>query len=104
MLYNPGGTPVTQSSVDFKVEILDAAGTCVLYSENHPAQNLSNSKGGFSLEVGSGAGAQNFLQGTTVLGWKVFENSGVATGAFAGCAAPGVTMNAGDDRLIRVSY
>ena len=80
--------------MDFKIEILDKAKTCVLYSELHNA-DLSSAKGGFSLEIGSGSSPQNFLQGTVVLGWRVFENRGVATGAFTGCALPGVTMNAG---------
>jgi hypothetical protein len=102
-LFQPGGAPVTQSSVDFKIEILDKNATCVLYSEEHLGQNLSNSKGAFALEIGSGTSIQNYLQATTSLGWGVFANSGVASGAFAGCAA-GVTMNAGDERLIRVSY
>jgi hypothetical protein len=102
-LYNPGGTPVTQASVDFKIEILDKNATCVLYSEEHLGQNLSNSKGLFALEIGSGTSAQNYLQATTSLGWRVFANSGVASGAFAGCAS-GVTMNAGEERLIRISY
>jgi hypothetical protein len=102
-LFNPGGTPVSQASVDFKIEILDKNATCVLYSEEHLGQNLSNSKGAFALEIGSGTSTQNYLQATTALGWQVFANSGVASGAFAGCAA-GVTMNAGDERLIRVSY
>jgi hypothetical protein len=102
-LFNPGGSPVTQTSVDFKIEILDKNATCVLYSEQHLGQNLSNPKGTFALEIGSGTSVQNFLQATTTLGWGIFANPGVNSGAFAGCPA-GVTMNAGDERLIRVSY
>jgi hypothetical protein len=102
-LFQPGGAPVTQSSVDFKIEILDKNKTCVLYSEDHFAQDLSASKGGFSLEIGSGLNSQNYLQGNTVLSWQVFSNTGVASGAFGGCPG-GVTMNPGEERFIRVSY
>jgi hypothetical protein len=102
-LFQPGGAAVTQASVDFKIEILDKNKTCVLYSEDHPAQNLSDSKGGFSLEIGSGTSAQNYLQGNTVLSWQVFANTGVASGAFGGCPG-GVTMTPGEDRFIRVYY
>ncbi len=104
-LYLPTGAAVTQSSVDFKLEVLDKNGTCVLYSEEHLAQNLANSKGGFALEVGSGSSKQNLLQGTAALGWRVFENTGLSTGTFpGGSCIGGVTMSAGESRLIRVSY
>ena len=102
-LYLPSGAAVTQPSVDFKIEILH--GTCVLYSEEHLAKNLSTTKGGFALEVGSGTTPQNLLQGVPALTWRVFENTGVNTGTFpGGSCVGGVTMNPGDSRSIRVSY
>ncbi|MGE4132327.1 MAG: hypothetical protein AB7F86_11865, partial [Bdellovibrionales bacterium] len=103
-LYQPNGQPVLQNGVHFKVEILDAAESCVLYVEDHMNQDLSVTKGGFSFEVGGGTSIQNNIDnGTspTALSVKVFQNDG-ATGAFPGCG--GVTNNSGDNRVIRVSY
>ncbi len=104
VLYNASGAAIVQSSVDFKIEILDADETCVLYSEMHTA-DLSGSKGGFSLVIGEGNSRQNHLDAGSPndLSWKIFENSGVATGGFTGCPA-GVTLASGSLRKIRVSY
>src|SRR5690606_15799042 len=67
--------------------------------------DLSGSKGGFSLVVGEGNPRQNHLDAGSPndLSWKIFENSGVATGGFFGCTA-GVTLASGSLRKIRVSY
>ena len=103
-LFNPYGTPVTQGSVNFRLEVWDKNGTCVLYSEVHAGQNLSATKGGFSLEIGKGSSIANNIDSgaPTVLSSKVFENPG-AVAPFAGCA-PGVTLASGDNRAIRVYY
>jgi hypothetical protein len=103
-LFNPGGTPVLNSSVNFKVEILDPSSTCVVYSENHLAQDLSASKGGFALEIGKGSSKSNLLDSGSpaALTSKVFLNNG-AVAPFAGCAG-GLTLNSGDSRVLRISY
>jgi hypothetical protein len=103
-LFNANGTPVLNSSVAFQLEILDASGSCVLYSESHLAQDLSASKGGFALQIGQGSSKVNNLDGASpnALSSKIFQNSG-ATGAFTGCAA-GVNLNPGDNRVVRVKY
>jgi len=69
---------------------LDPAATCVLYSEEHLAVDLSATKGGFSFLLGTGTSAANALEGGSVFDSKLFENSG-ATGAFTGCV--GVTLS-----------
>lgn len=48
-LYNPNGTPVTAASVNFRVEVLNAAENCVLYSEVHNGQDLSKHRRCLSL-------------------------------------------------------
>ncbi|MBX3023272.1 MAG: hypothetical protein KF799_16480, partial [Bdellovibrionales bacterium] len=101
-LYDSTGTAILNSSVHFRVEIRDKAGLCVLYSELHNAQNLSDTKGAFSLLIGSGSSPQNFLSGTSTLDAAVFKNPG-AVPAFTGCAS-GLTMTTGDERVIRVYY
>jgi hypothetical protein len=103
-LYTAAGTPVTNSSVNFKIEIMDKNSTCVLYSESHLAQDLSATKGGFALEIGSGSSKQNLIDAGSpgALSSKVFLNSGVVA-PFAGCAG-GVTLSSGDARVIRILY
>jgi len=102
-LFQSNGLPVTNGSVDFKIEILDPAGACVLYSEDHLAQDLNASKGGFALEVGSGANGHNAVANTATLGWSIFANNGATTIQDGSCGGT-VTFNPGDQRLIRVSY
>ena len=101
-LFNADGTTVTNASVNFKIQIYDAAGTCVLFSEEHLGQDLSSSKGGFALQVGAGSSQTNFLEGTANYDLKLYVNSGVVAG-FSGCVT-GVTMNPGAARVVRVSY
>jgi hypothetical protein len=106
-LFQPNGQPVSNSVVGFRVEVLDPAAGCVLYSEQHLGKDLSVSKGRFSFELGRGISRQNFIGGGVgaplgSLTVAVFRNGG-ATGAFNGCAG-GVTLAAGSERLVRVSY
>ena len=101
-LFLPTGQVVTQSSVNFKVELMDKSATCVLYSEEHLAQNLQQSRGGFSFLLGSGSSKANNLQGGSTFSWQLFYNSG-AVAPFTGCAG-GLTLASGAERVIRVSY
>src|SRR3954470_4675359 len=64
-LFAPGGTPVTSSSVNFKVQVLDKNATCVLYEESHLALDLSHTNGDFSFDLGSGTSRTNFVSGTS---------------------------------------
>ena len=101
-LFNSSGTPITNSNVNFKIEVYDKSATCLMYSEQHLGVDLSTTKGAFSLIIGSGTSMTNVLEGTTAFDSKLFENPG-AVAAFTGCPS-GLTLNAGDTRLIRVSY
>ena len=101
-LFNASGTPITAPSVAFKLELLDKNAACVLYTEEHLAQNLGPSKGAFSLQLGGGTSPLNHLQGGTSFSHGLFLNSGV-TPPFTLCPT-GVTFASGDSRLIRVSY
>ncbi len=102
-LFLPSGLPVTNASVDFRLEIWDKGATCKLYEETHNAQNLSQTKGGFSLQLGEGTAATNFVSGGGDLTWQVFANPGAPNTVVTGCVG-GVLLLPGDDRLIRVYY
>lgn len=101
-LFAPGGSPVTSSNVHFKVQVLDKAGTCVLYEEEHASVDLSSTNGDFSINLGSGTAKQNFVDSSAILKNNVFRND-VNLGAFTGCAG-GLTFTSGDARLIRVMF
>ncbi len=102
-LFLPSGLPVTSASVDFRLEIWDKGATCKLYEETHSAQNLSQTKGGFSLQLGEGTAVTNFVSGGPDLTWQVFANPGAPNTVVTGCVG-GVLLLPGDDRLIRVHY
>ncbi|MGE0171045.1 MAG: beta strand repeat-containing protein [Nocardioides sp.] len=95
------GTPLLNSSVNFRFELYDKNGTCVLYSEEHLGVDISTSKGRFSLTLGRGSNRQNYLESSAAFTSRLFHNDGVAQ-VFTGCA--GVTLSSGDERLIRVHY
>jgi hypothetical protein len=101
-LFDSRSQAITNNHVNFKIDIWDKNASCLLYSEQHLAVDLSATKGAFSLIIGNGTSAVNELEGTAAFDVKIFENSG-ATGAFTGCAS-GVTFSSGDSRLIRVWY
>jgi len=102
VLLNPSNQPITSNAVSFRLEIWDKNATCMLYSEVFNNVDLSTSSGAFSLKIGSGSSPVNRLSGGTSFSNSLFVNSG-ATGAFTGCSS-GVTLNAFDQRLLRVSY
>ncbi|MGE3680652.1 MAG: hypothetical protein AB7G93_02925 [Bdellovibrionales bacterium] len=95
------GAPLLNSSVNFRFELYDKNGTCVLYSEEHLGVDISTSKGRFSLTLGRGSNRQNYLESSAAFTSRLFHNDGVAQ-VFTGCA--GVTLSSGDERLIRVHY
>ncbi|HMN67703.1 MAG TPA: hypothetical protein PKC28_04110, partial [Bdellovibrionales bacterium] len=102
-LFEANGQPVANASVDFRLEILDRNNTCVLYRETHLSQNLSQSSGRFSLQVGAGSGPENLIDSIanpTVLSAKIFENPGFVP-AFTGCVA-GVALAPGDQRNVKI--
>src|SRR6185312_8087072 len=99
-LFNPNGTAIVQSGVSFKLEVYDAGATCVLYSEEHLSQDLSSSKGAFSLQLGGGSSAVNNMGGSGFTS-SIFLNG--VTKTPTGCGSP-ITFNAGDVRLVRVYY
>lgn len=92
-----GTVPVEASSVDFTLEIYDAGGSCLLYSETHSAVNMSTSLGYFSLSLGNGTVVSD-------------PNSAGATGVFnnssaLNCQGGGTTGPiANAPRLLKVSY
>ncbi|MGE3680658.1 MAG: beta strand repeat-containing protein [Bdellovibrionales bacterium] len=101
-LFQANGTAVTNSNVNFRFELYDKAGSCVLYSEEHLGVDLSQSKGRFSLTFGKGTNPQNLLESSTAFSARLFQNDGVPQ-VFTGCPG-GVTLSSGDERVIRVHY
>ena len=53
-ILSPNGTPLENSSVNFRFTILDSAGTCALYVEDYSNINMTGSSGVVSITLGSG--------------------------------------------------
>ncbi|MBX3023001.1 MAG: hypothetical protein KF799_15100, partial [Bdellovibrionales bacterium] len=101
-LFDSTGAPVTSTSVNFKLQVLDKNAACVLYEEIHLGVNLSQTNGDFSLDLGSGTSGVNNTNGTAVLDPSIFRNDRSLT-AFTGCPS-GLIFASGDERLIRVQF
>ena len=101
-LHQPNGDALTASSVRFHLELWDAANSCRLYAEDHAGVDLSATTGRFSLVLGAGSGARNYVSNSNALDAAVFANPGV-TPAFTGCPS-GVSSADGDIRNLHVSY
>ena len=99
-LFHADGTPIKQTGVNFRVSIYDATDACVLYREDHLAEDLSASNGHFNLILGHGTSVANNVDGATTLDAAVFTNPGITT--VTGCGS--VTLNPGDARLVHVQY
>ena len=102
-LLNADGSPLTQSNINFHLDVYDAAGLCVLYSENHQGENLSSTAGHFNLILGDGTSIVNNVGAAGALDVKVFSNRGATPVANCG-ARTSVPLGAGDLRLVRVTY
>ncbi|MBX9766882.1 MAG: hypothetical protein K2X47_06385, partial [Bdellovibrionales bacterium] len=105
-LFGSSGIPVLDS-VDVKFQILNPSGTCVLYEEVQTGIDLSNSKGAFSLSVGSPLSdakrSVNFRGAYNPSMISVLRNGTTLSGIpAAGCAAGSYTAGASDTRLLRV--
>lgn len=84
----PDGNVLEATAVNFRISITDTVGSCVIYQEDFPNRNLSNSKGLVSLTIGSGT--KSYPAGPMTI-QQVFNNYG--SPAF-NCQSGGV-INAG---------
>ncbi len=103
-ILNPDGTPVTDASVQFKMDILTPdLQSCVMYEESQ-TKNLSTSAGAFSITINDGTGTRT---DTTGLAFDtIFGNRGTFTLPIATCSAgTGVySPAAGDGRSFQVYF
>ena len=53
-IIKPDGYPLEASNVNFRFTILNPLGTCILYSENYSAVNMTGTGGVISFSLGSG--------------------------------------------------
>lgn len=73
-IIKPDGQPLQSSSVNFKFTILDPAATCVIYSEDYTAVNMTDSGGVVAFSLG--AGVRSFpTSGTASTFLNIFDNS-----------------------------
>lgn len=89
--------PVQASTVNFKIQILNPAASCVLLEEDQTL-NMSGSNGYFSLTIGSGVRSSGDPGNTLD---KVFANHGVAIPAKSACP---YTPSSTDGRMIKLTF
>ena len=67
-IVKPDGAVLENASVNFTVQIFSpGAEECLLYQESHSGVNMSDSKGLFSLAVGSGSRSAGNFEDSSVL-------------------------------------
>lgn len=99
-IVKPDGYPLEASSVTFKFTILDPSATCILYSENYNAVNMSSTSGLISFSLGSGV--KSFPVSSTTFE-QVFSN----ITPFLACDSGGpanYSPNANDMRRIVMQF
>jgi hypothetical protein len=107
VLYRKGTTtPLTDSNVQLKVQILNPAGTCLLYEEQQSV-DTSLSKGYFNIQVGSGlASTKRSVNDPGNLMARVFQNTMAvpAEDVIPGsCVSSSYVPAAGDVRYFRIT-
>ncbi|RZA06961.1 MAG: hypothetical protein EOP11_09005, partial [Proteobacteria bacterium] len=99
---SPAGTsPLLDSNVRIRVQILPASGSCVLYDEQQTV-DTTNSEGAFSIQVGSPVGSPRRVSGSDSGNamTTVFQNKDSIPGNNSGCT---VSAAAGSTRRVRVT-
>jgi hypothetical protein len=107
VLYRKGTTtPLTDSNVLLKVQVLNPAGTCVLYEESQTVDTL-NSKGYFNIQLGSALGSSKRTvndPGRTMA--QIFQNTMAIVAAdltTGSCIGSSYVPSAGDVRYFRIT-
>ncbi|MDZ4677940.1 MAG: hypothetical protein SGI74_10595 [Oligoflexia bacterium] len=105
--YQTDGTSPLLDTVDFKFEILNNAGDCVLYQEAQLAQDLITSKGVFAINVGSPVGNAKRTAGgsadSLLTMAQIFQNRSAVSVPVGICAAGTFTPASGEQRKLRVT-
>lgn len=96
-ILKPDGTPYSSSAVSFILEVTNPAGTCVLYREQIINVDMSNTKGGFHIVLGSGS--RIFSSGGGQVE-AVFSNEASLPCADATTYTPVAT----DERNLKISF
>lgn len=104
-LTNASGTPVTDSSVTFKFQILDPTQTCILYEEQQVYDLSTATTGYYSMMVGSPVGATKRTSGDSGNAFeKVFASSAAIPGKLvSNGSACSPSLAIGDVRYMRVT-
>src|SRR5690606_28551777 len=103
-IVKPNGKPLEAEHVSLMIEIYSpGAEECLLYQETH-ILNMSDSKGLFSIVVGSGTRkADGFYEDTSFL-IDVFDNT-LPIQTPTSCASVGTyTPASGDSRTVRLTF
>ncbi len=107
VLYRKGTTtPLADSNIQLKVQVINPAGTCVLYEESQSVSTL-NTKGFFNIQVGSAVGSGKRTgndPGRTMA--QVFQNTvSIAASDLtsASCSGGAYIPAAGDVRYFRIT-
>ncbi|QDK37231.1 hypothetical protein [Bdellovibrio sp. NC01] len=109
-ILNTSGTPLEYNNVSFVFQILNPAGSCIIYQEQISGYNMVNSGGVFDIPIGTGS-IQFPLGLSSVL--DAFNNTTLfncgtctSSGATYSCANTSSTYQAtaGDIRKLRVSF
>lgn len=96
-ILKPDGTPYSSSAVSFVLEVTNPAGTCVLYREQINNVDMSNTKGGFHVVLGSGT--KIFPSGGGQVE-SVFSNDAALPCSDATTYTPVAT----DERSLKISF
>ena len=91
-----GIIPITESDVDFNFKVYSPDGNCLLFEEDHPNNDMSNTLGFFNLRLGSGSA----VQGTYV---AAMSNVNTSQTGFGGTSCP-YTPASGDIRVLKISF
>jgi hypothetical protein len=93
---NPDGTPLTSSSVQFRVQVM-SPGSCVLFDEIHTL-NLSSTEGLFTLALDDGTATTNNTTGYSLA--TILSNRAVVLSGTSCSYTPSAT----DERTVIISF
>ena len=101
-IYQPASNNPFVGTANIQFQLLNQAGTCVMYQETVTGVDTTNTNGAFSVDLGTTPNRINNIDSTSALGINLFKNN-VTYPSITGCTGA-IVIGANETRKLRISF